>query len=780
MAWWRLTLDVPFSFCIEQGFARDVKSCDFRIEKSAGTGFSPRLWREPILGIVMLKPSVLQRGFTTDFKGLGTWNYRAAFWNEVRRGQAIKNFPNPAPNADPDQPFALLMAPVKPAGQRYELIELLIQEAIMAIKFDVLWKENYDDMKWVMQSTFTLAEDESYAIHYHGLTDEMVRKENWFCFRVDTLGIHFSHTGIMRVYQYDRADLTKPPIFLQEVQMCHPGDILNRSGYFYFIPIPNVGLAVYHSLQPKKADIFGASARNVAVTGKLIPWSTSYDGTHAYLFQASNVSIGMNPYHPTLIGFQVVRFPTTAEDFNDGPFSIPYKPTLAPSSVTASGVADRGTLSAVLQAAAGGALWDPTASDSHLARVAITLQTGDAKYTPFCGTYSVRWLPVFATRATTALPLAYHTTDGVDRLERLEWSDNADSHFEGEAQILIYSIAGQVIMFRGDATFLLEYSQDQGTTWFTYTGGFAKQWIVDVEYSPNWGTYYRCKVRLYDMWERGEETHVLWQMAFDSLAIGRALNNVLTGMGFSVIADADLPAEALTTTLQFAPDGLSWRYSPREGEKYQDVIALLLLYLRKQNVQYRLRFNWAGTPPAWILELRPRDIATIVSLVPFAASRNEGAGIWDYSSCRMMPEPPEGNIIICEGLTVPDPQHALRVTVPPLVNTGSLSDPTSPDYLGRSLIVKINVPEVTDNDTLTKMARRFYDAIAHRRLKANIETQHFTWILAPNVRIQVYRTEGSLMLDTWIKRRTVVIENFDQEVVKFDTDTIWEEPIGRA
>jgi hypothetical protein len=368
----------------------------------------------------------------------------------------------------------------------------------------------------------------------------------------------------------------------------------------------------------------------------------------------------------------------------------------------------------------------------------------------------------------------------VDRLERLEWSDNADSHFEGEAQINLFSIAAQKILFRGDATFLLEYSTDQGATWFTFTGGFAKQWIVDVEYSPTWGTYYRCKVRLYDMWERGEETHVLWQMAFDSLLIGRALNNVLTGMGFAKIADADLPADALSTSLSFAPDGLSWRYSPREGEKYQDVIALLLLYLRKQNVQYRLRFNWAGTPPAWILEVRPRNLSAIVSLVPLAASRNEAGGIWDYSSCRMMPEPPEANIIICEGLTVPDPQHALRVTVPPLVNTDSLSDPTSADYLGRSLMVKINVPEVTDTDVLTKMARRFYDAIAHQRLKANIETQHFTFILAPNVRIQVYRAEGSLMLDTWIKRRTVVIENFDQETMKFDTDTVWEEPIGRA
>ena len=80
MAQWRLTLDVPFSFPIEQGFLRDVKSCDFRVDKAAPLpAGNAQLWQEPNLGIVMLHPNVMDRSFTGNFMGLANWNYQQAF-----------------------------------------------------------------------------------------------------------------------------------------------------------------------------------------------------------------------------------------------------------------------------------------------------------------------------------------------------------------------------------------------------------------------------------------------------------------------------------------------------------------------------------------------------------------------------------------------------------------------------------------------------------------------------------------------------------------------------
>lgn len=777
MSQWRLTLDNPYSFATQAGFIRSMKACDFRPEATqfAAAG----LWREPLFGLVMLRPSSLDRNFTNDFQGLNNWNYQQAFWMEAKRAKALADYPAQGNGqAEPVQPASLMMAPVKPANKGFQLIELLIDIALIEIRNALNWYEQYDRMKWVLESKFTLAEDESFAIHYHAMSDEMLRKDNWMALQWDNIGLHFSHNGVLRVYRYNRADMTAQPVQVNEIELCSPSDILNRPGYFWFLPIPNVGLAVYHGIITQKNANIMSSAQSISVRGKLIPWETTPDdgAGHASLFQASKIRIAMNPFHPTMVGFQGIRFmPNKPATWVDGAFSLPSGMATAPALLTAFGAADRGTLTAALKGADPGKDWQ---LGETVGRVAVTLATADSKYTPFCNTYNVVWTPVFSSRTTVPLVLASRAADGVDRLQRLEFSDDANSHFEGKVELLLYSAAARHIALRGDATFLLEHSEDGGTTWFVFTGGLAKNWDIEVCHSTDWGTYFSCRVTLFDMWERFNETHILWQTSFDNLTIAASLNNLLASAGFSAIADAQMPPDALTTTIQKAPDGNSWRFSPRESEKAQDVIAMLFLYLRKQNVAYRIRYDWQAR--TWVPEQRPRDVNTIWKLYPFADSRTEIDSIWDYSKLTIHPEPPEANRVFVEGLTVPDPQHAFRVTVPPLVNEPSLYDVASDDYLGREMVFKGNMVEVLDPLVLQQMERRFFDAIAHRRLKATIESQHFTWMLGPNRRIQVYLPEGDMVLDTWIKHRTVVVEQADQETISLETDTVWEQEISRV
>jgi hypothetical protein len=97
----------------------------------------------------MLRPGFLDNDWKTNLVPLSQFRYTQDFWQVVNR----------------DTPGGLFTS-VKPAPKTFLLIELIIQIAIIAILINATAQ---DDMKWALESKFTLGADEGFAVHYHGL-----------------------------------------------------------------------------------------------------------------------------------------------------------------------------------------------------------------------------------------------------------------------------------------------------------------------------------------------------------------------------------------------------------------------------------------------------------------------------------------------------------------------------------------------------------------------------------------------------------------------------------
>ena len=225
---WRLTLDDPIDFAVKPGFTRSQHCADFRVDKITPVS----TFRDPQTGIVMLSPSFLSPEFHEDFQGLSQWTVQAGFWAEHRRA------------VDQNGNKAKVLGTILAAGRDPTLIRLLISPAIVA----VLSEQVGDEMLWAAQSKFTLGADASFVLHYHSLNDEMLRCRNWFCVQWGGIGLHFDSTGVIRAFTYPGGDNTQVPVLAEQFELANAGELHNRDGYFWFLPIPGVGLMIYHSL----------------------------------------------------------------------------------------------------------------------------------------------------------------------------------------------------------------------------------------------------------------------------------------------------------------------------------------------------------------------------------------------------------------------------------------------------------------------------------------------------------------------------------------------------
>ena len=79
---YRLTLDAPYSFRIEQGYHRTLHCADFRPLPNSQIN----TWREPVTGLVMLRPNFLMDGFFNNLKHLSDFTHSSeTFWVETQR-----------------------------------------------------------------------------------------------------------------------------------------------------------------------------------------------------------------------------------------------------------------------------------------------------------------------------------------------------------------------------------------------------------------------------------------------------------------------------------------------------------------------------------------------------------------------------------------------------------------------------------------------------------------------------------------------------------------------
>lgn len=757
MSLWRLILDQPHSYAIEQGNALDRYSHQFRETSNAASN----TWRCPASGVLMLNPSFKKRDFGTDFKGLGNFRKNeanATYWRAIAKSQ--------------DQ--VTMFSTLRPATQTKFFDALVTGVGIAVINAADAF---YDNLEWALQSLFVLNVDEGFAIHYQGLTDELLRKNNWFYVQWDNIGLHFSHQGRVRVYEYaDRGNMAAAPTLVHEFDIAEPGELLGKAGYFVFLPIPGFGLAVYHSVAQRKQSMLTASSTAYAVRGAhLIPWGYRVINGYWKMFESSLVNIALNPFQSHVLGYQSLTFASSGT-FTDDVINPTYKPSTAPDAVNVSTVPTGfGTASGVLRNQGNTANW--VAGTDRQGRMQMSLATSDPRYTPFVYGYHVKWLPVMATRNTTPVTITQSFTNV---LQELEWTDDWQGYFEGRARLKLQSAAAIAIAERGDCTFQLEYSDNNGVDWSVLNGGLAKfedDPVLVTDMNGYW--WYECDVTLNGQEERLEETKILDRAALESLTLAECFNIVLTTSGFSPIPDNEMPNQALTRRLPATPAGTSFRFVPRPGDRGKKIVRDLLLFLRSQQEEFRLRYNWPGVK--WVIEERARDTDTFWTIRTTRSAENHAGRVAYYEALKFKPESPECNVLVVVGLTSLDAETAKGIESAPITNYPSLNDPTSLDYLGRTKITKVMAAPLSTQAEVDKMARRVEPFVQHHNFKPTVKIPagHYNLALAPNMKVRIYKPDGTTYPDTWIKKRTVNVSpeehgTVSNERMTLHCDQTWE------
>lgn len=764
MADWRLTLDVPYDFVIEPGYRQAKAWRDF----SPGANDLNNCVQDPVTGLIMLTPSAFSRDYAVDMRDIGGFRLISSSWIQAKRSI--------------DQ--AKMLANQKPVGDSVYFLNITnVNAALIAID---AYANAYDDLQWAMQTTDPLIHDCGFVIHYNHISDQMIRKNNWFGVQWDDCYLHFSMQGVVTAYQYnDRNDpLTSGYRQVDQFQIASPGDLIGADGYFWIIPVPGVGILVYNSKTSQKQNSFTASVNAGSIRGHLIKWPTrTIDGVDR-LFENSLVSIALNPYFPVLIGFQDITYPS-AGTFKDAVFDPQFSFSNGPSDVLAFTLpTEQQGNSAVLLSADGNSSWSV---GNRQARVGVTLFSTDARRTPFLWQTGVAWNPVMQTRDTTPVVLSVTNDEGVqDLLTRLEWTEDELSAFEGTADMVLNSSLGQKIAERGDSTFLLERSENGGGTWLTVFGGFAKEWEIDVIatcVAPNHVTY-QAKCKLKGMEERFLETHRFFNSAFDGQSVGNALDAFLLGAQMPQLAV--MPAALSQAMMPAIPEGdgnaRGYRFAPRRGDNGKEIVKKLLLFVKRQGVEWRLRWDWDAA--TFVVEEKPHDQSDeALWKLGFVTSYKKASERKWYISVMSgwKPIPPEANVVSLVGTTQLNSQASAVVTQP-LTNVSSLHDNTSIDYLGRIVHCEMAFAPLSNIDDLNPMARRVYDAIANHRDSLPVTVPDWQPGLVPNLQVQIIRPDDTPIFTGWIKKRSVVIEAsmspVNAEQTTLELDTVWEQELG--
>lgn len=738
---WKLTLDEPYAIASEPGFTKAVHCRNFRPKPES---FS-QTYRDPLTGLLMLQPSFHARDWHDQARALTSFRYESDFWQRSKRSaDMIETFTN-----------------VKPATSGFLLIELVVAVAIAAIRNWIGYAaDKLDDLRWVLESQWTLKSDEGFAIYMSNLDDELIRKRHWLYIQWDRIGLHIGQGGVCRVYQYPLGDLASDPTQVDEFVLCPPSEFSGRGSWFVFLPIPYYGLAVYHSAAPPKSAQLWGSAESGPARGHLIPWPTwnDIDG-YAHLFDASPLRIAINPYQKYHFALSTLQYPSSGI-YVDAPFDPGWNPSTGPTleRPILLPVPEQGVTASLIKAAATG---DWEAGVDRKGRAAVVLQTSDTARTPFVQGYGFGWDPVIETRDTTAV-----TPD----VQQLQITEDADGRIEGTATMMLKTAAEQLMGERGDATWKLEYSDDEGVTWTTYSAGLATDWSLQMK-SDAFGMWYQARCKLVDMMERMREGHVMHlETAFDGMTVGDSLNTVLQCAGFSSVT---VPEPLNSRKVQIAKDGDTWRYAVRATDDGEEVIQKLLVLGRRQHREWLAVFD--ADAWVWTIVQKPRDMVDKWQLTPLSANHDPAGQVLRIQSCELTVLPPECNILRVQGADKPSPDGTKSTVY--ATNPDSLTNPDSPDYLGRCVIISHVCPEGMDEFELRSLARKVEVRAMHRSVRANVTMPEFTPGLGCNRLVELLDADGNVMETLWTKRRTITINPGYQgwrDEVAYELDSIWE------
>lgn len=766
---WRLKLDSPYTFCTEYGFYQAVNCRDFAVLPRPDT----KVFVEQATNILMLRPSFETRIYNNNLVPLTDFNYVTPWWRETKR------------STDQARGMANLVA----FGATPTNIALpSITDAI------IILDENLgltDTLRWALQTRFMLAADESFAIHYHGVTDEMVRKTNWFAVAWDNIFLHFSHTGLCRVYEYDRGNKALTPVFKHAFHFSKPSQTLGRHGMIWFLPIPGVGLVVQHMFQQKHVNLVqrrGGQPFYMTNDAAVIPWPSQElpDGTLS-MFNSSSVLLAVNPYSKHELHMERVTFDATGT-FLDKICETPERRTAQPSVLapfvlrTWAGGAANCTMT--IRKADDSLDWLPAHGRQWRAKLALN-NGFTPQYTPFVVGYGLTWAPVYATRNTVELTVA--------KLQELDFIWDEKLRFEGNATCLLESTAEKLIAERGDATFTLEVSTN-GTSWGKYAAGECS--LKPTPVIDDKGFHYLTQISLKDWFHRFKDVTIHLLTSLEDNTIKDGLNTVLLANGFSPIVGS-IPTEIATLKLPSWQVLSHFRFAPREGDSSDKLLEFLLTMARMQQMEILLRHNFATGE--WYLEKKTRltDESFTWHAVPFTQAGNRrdtgvshaglGARYVTYGEGTSMDEleKPECNLLKVEGLTKPEGGGERFVAA--IENSDSLTNPASPDYMGRPKYVRIPCDALFSQPQVNKMARRLEPILMHQRIRGKIVFPFNAGnigknIFGPNVQLKFHRGDGSIYATLWVKKTHVVVTPDKTygfaEVSTLHVDSVWESDIS--
>jgi hypothetical protein len=772
-------------------------------------GFGQGVYTEPLTGLVRLVPSSTNENWLDKCEPLSSFAKQEKYWEEIKRAkESVTTTSKGLLATTSNRPDGYLMDLSQNTGS----IALNLNNLAIAV---ILSDVPGDKLVWALESKFNLFPDEGFSVNVRAITDELRRYKHWFAIQWDNIWISISLSGTVHVARYDRANMAKKPVEVDTFQIGSAGDFCNRDGIFTFIPLPGYGLSMsYSTYGGDNAHYLSSSNAATPVGQHLIKWPGKADTTTSKFvhFRASKWRLALNPMFHHVYGLHRIRYDAKGEGLtntNTYPFGVgryiadifdpKYKPTNNPLDVRGLTVPD-GHGASLGVVGAPPATYDGYVAPSLLngdatlpwqagvdrqGRVALTLATANPVYSPqVLGTHLV-FGPVRNTRNTIPLIIGPCVDNGFDVLHTLTFSEDDQLRFEGHAAVRISSPLGKRICERGDATFQVEASYNNGVSWEIVFGGIAAlDGQVKVKCDSS-GIYYLASWTLKDQWERFKETPQTLDTAFDRMNLVEGINTVLLAVGEPPLLNA--PASLLTVTIPPVPAGQHWRFGTRPGDTGDTIIKNFLLFARKQWEEWALRYNWAAQ--GWNLDLKPRDASPANSWiftqfsdevgpnVALLLGNGESGHLFEFDAL-----PPGANYLQPVGLSSSDVSSAKRVPGAPLRNLASLTDQSSPDFLGRTKLMQAVFAPLSSLDEINKMGRRVYEYACHRRITLTVTSRWYT-TLSPATHIAGIHLASSTggreypLTDLWVKRRTVRVDYLEKAgkvFVDYQLSNQWE------
>lgn len=809
---WRMRFDVPRSMAVEPGYRRTMHAAEFNdqtIELDENT------WRCPVTGIIMLQPTFAHHATLGQFEPLANWVYDNTIWRESKRAQSDV--------IGTGQPITIL-ASKNPSPNNHFVWGISHSIAILNLASDI----DGDQLEWSLVSNFNLEQDGGFVIHMNSMTDPMVTNKNWFAIHWDNLQIVCTPEGRMSLYRWADRDLMDDGAHATLVESIHVGrwaDMKMQDKWFAFIPIPGLGLIMYHNSNPVKKNVVYSTISKTHVSGHLFrtPSEPDDDAVSVRLTRTSAIAIGLVKSKESnhVVAFNRIKYPTTGK-FKEHKITMPYVTSLTPSVTTMEyPMTYAGSTSSVFRNEDDTADWTIT---DKVGRLVVTLNSSLSQYrTPFIHGTDIGWATVSNTRTTTPI-LMYNThtifdPDGVspvsskyDFIRELQWIETDDHRFEGKVEIVAFSDLLKDLIERGDCTWQLERQDEPSGSWSIHNGGIGSvneevdikmiDFPIDRAFTFGRGgrrrVTYNATIHLNDMFVRFKEVHQTLKTAFDGRTIKQSINIVLHGAGLGSLVT--YPASLDTTILPDTTKSNNWRYATKDGETGDDIINQLLMFNKRQNYQMYLSYNWENDewhiveqhrqilpPPTdqdfWFVcsqrHIRGLDLPVGAPAMSYLIEYGKGDILASFKVY-----PPEANMIRPIGLSSNDPENAKRIEGRVLVNYDSINNNTSTDFLGR---VKTLIPMIAPTGNVkmvNKFGRRIFEAIAHRRLVMTIDSPIFrTEAQFPmSNRCLVYGIdsdgENALLVDNMYLRRRSNHINYSKtgylNNVRYTIDSVWD------